>query len=147
MQDDLIYCNRFKDYLPELEALIKEGDYHLVSLFAPRRKHMKEQFDAGKRIGTFPNFLWMQCVVFSPWLVNKFLVHSHQYHDKHDDSYVSLILNHYKVKAYVHLPSLVQHDITIPSSMKHANNDKRTSEIFDANFVDKHQAGGIPNNK
>lgn len=135
MQDDITFCDGFKDYLPEVERLMREGQYDLLSLFAPRRKHMDEQFAKGKRVGTFPNFLWMQCVVMSPWLVERLLAHSHQYDDKHDDVYVAAVLDAYKRKAYVHLPSLVQHDVSIPSSVGHANNDKRTSRIFDKDFV------------
>lgn len=140
MQDDITYCDDFVDYLPEVERVMREDDIPLLSLFAPRRKHMVEQLAKGKRIGTFPNFLWMQCVVMSPWLVSKLLEHAEGYNDKHDDVYVSSILYYYYKTAKVHLPSLVQHDITIPSSMKHANNEKRTSPLFDKDFVTKWKA-------
>lgn len=135
MQDDITLTDDLKDYLPEVERQMREKDIELLSLFAPRRKHMDEQFTKGKRIATFPNFLWMQCVVMSPWLCQKLIEHAYQYDDKHDDVYVNAVLRAYKKGAFVHLPSLVQHDITIPSSMGHANNDKRTSPLFDPHFV------------
>jgi len=143
MQDDLILCDDLKEYLPHLEQEMDNKGIDLLSLFAPRRKHIKEQYDAGKRIGTFPNFLWMQSVVMSPSFVDKLLYHAHQYDDKHDDTYVAAVLSFYKIKAYVHLPSLVQHNITILSSMKHANNEKRTSELFEKDFVTKWKAGKV----
>ena len=143
MQDDITYCDDFVDYLPEVERVMRENDYHIISLYAPRRKHMVEQYAKGKRIGTFPNFLTMVCSVMSPWLVSKCLEHAHQFQDKHDDVYIAEILREYRCKAYVHLPSLVQHDITIPSSMKHANNLLRTSPVFDKDFVKKWKAGTL----
>lgn len=137
MQDDIIFCDDFVDYLPTLEEMMRKKEINLLSLFAPRRKHMRVQFEKGKRIGSFPNFLWMQCVIMSPLMVSRLKEHAHQYDDKHDDVYVNAVLRAYKDKAFVHLPSLVQHDIGIPSSMGHANNDKRTSELFDPHFVTK----------
>jgi len=147
MQDDITYCDDFADYLPEVERIMRADDIPLLSLFAPRRKHMVEQNAKGRRIGTFPNFLWMQCVVMSPWLVEKLLERADSYTDRHDDVYVSSVLYYYYKTAKVHLPSLVQHDITIPSSMKHANNDKRTSPLFDKDFVKKWKAGTLTQNQ
>lgn len=140
MQDDITLCDDLKDYLPELERQMRDNNYDIVSLYAPRRKHMDEQYAKGIRIGTFPNFLTMACCMMSPWMVEKCLAHAHQFDDKHDDVYVAAVLSAYKRRGYVHLPSLVQHDISIPSSMKHANNILRTSRVYDKDFVAKWKA-------
>ena len=72
MQDDLILPQFFESYLPMLEKQMEEKNTHVLSLYAPMRKRLIEQhkeiLDGNRKenIVHFPNFLWMQCVVFSP---------------------------------------------------------------------------------
>lgn len=137
MQDDLIYCDSFKDYLPEVERLMRDEGMHLLSLYAPRVKQLREQHAKGRRYcRSFKGFA-MQCIVFSPYLVECMLeLAPHYDRSPHDDWFVSEVVLETGIKPFVHLPSLCQHNVfEIPSSMRHPKSIKRTSEIFDKDFV------------
>ena len=47
------------------------------------------------------------------------------------------------LKIYMHLPSLAQHDIKIPSSMGHGDNIMRTTGIYDPDYI-KAKLNGEP---
>lgn len=139
MQDDLIYCDDFRDYIPEVMRLMREEDMHLFSLYGPRVKQLREAHAKGRRYcQSFKGFA-MQCIVFSPWLVEKMKELAPYYTGSHhDDWFVSEVVLYTKIKPFVHLPSLCQHNIwEIPSSMRHPKSIKRTSEIFEKDFVTK----------
>jgi len=51
MQDDLILCDNLKDYIPEVERIMRANDMHLMSLYAPRYKQLKEANEKGIALG------------------------------------------------------------------------------------------------
>lgn len=139
-QDDVIYCNEFADYIPELVSHMKQNRMHLLSLYAPRRKQFREHASKGIRIGKFSNFLTGVCLLISPNLKRALIKNSYAYNGRHDDVYINMVLREYKESAFVHIPSLVQHNVLMPSTMKHATNSLRTSELYDEDFVLKWKA-------
>lgn len=141
LQDDVILTPSLEDYLPTLEQEIRAREIDVLALYAPRRGHIDASASAGDRFAPFPNFLTMVAVLFSPWAVDALMRHSGEYHEPYDDSYVQLILKKYKRKAYVHLPSLAQHNVRLKSSVGHAATSARTSKYFDPEFVAKWKAG------
>jgi len=140
LQDDIIFADNFKFYLPILENIMQQKEIHVLSLFAPNRKLIIEQYNKGMQIAPFPNYLWLQASVFSPQF-QYYLKHEFNNLEnadiKDDDVFVAYVMKKYGVKAYVHLPSLVQHDTSIKSSLGHANSKNRESKVFDKDFITK----------
>ncbi len=132
LQDDVILSKNFWDKLPHIERLMKKKDIHVLSLYAPNRKDLREQHEQGKnKIVEFHRFLTLVTCVFSRKfisLMKQELKHTRQ--KKHDDVFVLHILRKYKIKAYVHLPSLTQHNQDIKSTMGHIKSSKRESPLF-----------------
>lgn len=136
-QDDVIYCKDLADYIPVLEKEMMDRRIHLISLYAPRRKQFREHAQKGVRIGKFSNFLTGVCLLISPHLKRALINNAWTYEGRHDDVYINSVLRLFDEHAYVHIPSLVQHNIALPSTMKHATNTLRTSELYDEDFVIK----------
>jgi hypothetical protein len=142
MQDDLILCDDFKDYIPEVERIMREKDMHLMSLYAPRYKqHLNAHAKGRPYVKSIAGFA-MQCIVFSPLMVKHmkelapFYTFSH-----HDDWFVTEVCWATKTAAYVHIPSLTQHNVfEMKSVMGHATSERRTSQIFEKDFVTKWKA-------
>jgi len=136
LQDDAMVPNKLEYYLPEVESIMKDNDIHVMSLYVPQRKFLREQHEKGIRFSEFPNFLTMVACVFSKEATDKMIAFLDVSKEKkHDDSFVQEFLSKHKMKAYVHYPSLVQHSITLKSVMKNPNTDKRQSFCFDKNFI------------
>ena len=56
---------------------------------------------------------------------------------KDDDVFVAYVMKKYNIKAKVHLPSIVQHNTEIKSSLGHANSKNRESKVFDKDYITK----------
>lgn len=150
MQDDIILCDELKDYIPEVERIMRENNMHLLSLYAPRYKVLKEAHEKGKRWIKSLSAFAMPAIVFSPELVAEMVSVAHHYVGwKHDDWFVTDVCARRKIGTYVHVPSLCQHNIGIPSSLMHANNERRTSHTFEPDFVKRWKSGEVttPNKK
>ena len=145
LQDDVILPQGFKDYLPTILKDMKERNIEVLSLFAPRRKKLKELYKAGETYVKFNNFLWLQAVIFSKEVIDgikRYIKHCKTFgieygEGKHDDILVREYLKENKKTAYCHLPSLVQHNTYMKSTMSHANSIQRASDIYDLNYIKK----------
>jgi len=138
LQDDIIFADNLKSYLPKLKAYMQNKEIHLLSIFAPNRKLILQQYKEGKTIVPFPNYLWLQASIFSPRFQSILKKEYNNLNDdtiKDDDVFVAYVLKKYNIKAYVHLPSLVQHNTEIKSSLGHANSKIRESKVFDKNYI------------
>ena len=139
MQDDLVLADRLKEYLPLLEEKMRNDGMHYLSLYSTPRKVFKDAFVGGKRFITAPviNYLHLQCVMFSPWMCKTLEKHAEEFdpNNRADDVYLADVVKAYKVPAHYHIPSLVQHNIQMPSSVGYVNNKMRTSPIFDKHFI------------
>ncbi len=151
LQDDVIIPKRFVEYFPVIESDMSEMDCKVLSVFAPNRKDIHEAADRGEKYIVFKNFLWLQATVFSDDAVKDMK----QYYSektaageevgegKHDDCFVQEYMKSYGEKAYVHIPSLVQHNVFMGSVMSHSNSKHRMSKIYDPNFISQY----LENNK
>ena len=140
LQDDIVIADNLKDYLPKLESYMQNKEIHLLSLFAPNRKLVLEQYNEGKTIAPFPNYLWLQASIFSPMLQQIMSDEADIYNEdtfNGADTFVAYVLKKYKIKSYLHLPSLVQHDTNIKSTLGHANSKNRESKVFDKDYITK----------
>jgi hypothetical protein len=130
-QDDVILSNAFWGKINFIEKVMKSKDIHVLSLYAPNRKHLIEQFQQGKTIVQLDNFLGLVCCVFSKEFVAIMkLLQGTIKEKKHDDVFVREALRISGIKAYVMLPSLIQHNLEIRSAMGHHKNVKRQSPLF-----------------
>lgn len=142
LQDDIMPLEGLQGYLPRVISEMETKGISVLSLFAPKRKsitmHYKVMMAEGIKtaIIPFPNFLWMQAVIFSPktimGLVN-FLNRSSQ--TKYDDVFVAEYLKSTKQEAYVHIPSLVQHNINMKSTLGHRASKNRMSNCYQNDFL------------
>lgn len=139
MQDDLILADGLKDYLPSLEKKMRDEGIHYLSLYSPPRRVFKDAHKNNERFITapVPNYLQLLCAMLSPWLISKLVEHAGEFNpnNRADDVYLADIVRAYKVPAHYHIPSLVQHNIAMPSSVGYVNNKTRTSPIFDKHFI------------
>ena len=138
LQDDLMFADNIIKYLPRVENHMRTKDLHVLSLFAPNRKLILKQYEEGKVIAPFPNYLWLQATMFSPQFQSVMKKEYNNLSDKSikdDDVFVAHVMKKYNVKAYVHLPSIVQHNTDIKSSLGHANSKNRESKVFDKDYI------------
>jgi len=136
LQDDVIIADRFKDYLPTIESMMKINRIDVFSLFVPHRQIMRDYFNKGYNIAPFKDFLMLQATVFSRrfiQIMREDIPYSKQI--RHDDVFVRDTLKRNQIRAFVHLPGLVQHDLTLKSGMGHPANDRRMSLLFDKDFI------------
>lgn len=140
LQDDVILPNRFSEYLPYVCKDMKDNEMDLLTLFTPRRKLPKEQLSKGIKYGIFPNYLWLQATIFSANFIDKMRKHKDIYKidNKSCDLFVQDCLKHNKIKAYCHLPSVVQHNVYMGSVIGNADNELRMSDIYDSNYINKY---------
>jgi len=139
LQDDVILADNFSLAIPKIEELMNIRDLDVLSLFAPRRQRIIEAYSKNLLIDEFPDFLWLQATMFSSRFVSLLRMEIERTTEiKHDDVFVAEVLREYKIKAHVFLPSLVQHNVELGSAMGHANSKRRTSPIFDKDFITKH---------
>ena len=147
MQDDLIYSEGFVDYLPHLEREMREKEIHLLSLYSPRKNNVIKAYESGKRYWkSFSGFTTV-CTIFSPHLVGLLLDYAPHYTgSQHDDWFVAATCQMNKVKTFVHLPSIVQHDLEIKSSLGHAwktRSGPRSSPAYEADFITRWKSGAV----
>jgi hypothetical protein len=139
LQDDVILPPMFEDYLPELEKLMFNSGIDILSLFAPRHNVLHTQYAEGKTIGEYRNLDWKQAFMVSPRaneLIINFSVNYDQDVEGGDTMFLREFLKVHEIQPYFHLPSLVQHDVNIPSSMGHGDSIMRTSAIFDERYIE-----------
>jgi len=135
IQDDIIFADNFKDHLSNLIKL----NHHCVSLFAPPRKAYIEQLELGTRLYVEKNFLWNPAVLYR----NDFRLGLIKYDynenqlkeiaNKHIDVMMAIYAKATKQYVLVTIPSIVQHDLSIPSTLGTApkiGSIRRESSIF-----------------
>lgn len=139
LQDDVILARELHQYFPRLERMMDSGNIHVLSLYAPNRTHINNALiDPRKPIYPFPNFLWLQGTIFSRSFVQIMRDEQGKHNTMHDDGFVSLVLKKYRIPAHVHIPGLVQHDLSMESTMKHLATKTRESPRFDPDFIVNH---------
>lgn len=137
MQDDVSVCDGFADYLPQVEAFMEKHNIHVFSLYCPDRAILNKALKEGNTFWVFDPYLWLQATVFSKKF-NDFMIGRPKDHLKRsgDDLYVRDCIRDAGTKAFVHLPSLVQHEMEgIPSALGHPQSVQRTSSNYNKHWV------------
>lgn len=135
VQDDIEFAPRLAEYLPRLVKQMEATGWPILSLFAPRRANLATALQDGHRIVPFVPFLWLQACIFSPSFIRLLQQAAPDTKEKDDDVFVADVLRKHRLRAMVHLPSLVQHDVGLPSTLGHANSKHRTSDLYDPMFL------------
>jgi hypothetical protein len=119
IQDDVIFSENFADHLMELIKF----NYHCISLFAPPRKIYKEQLAIGTRLYVEKNFLWCQAVLYRTDFRLGLMKHNYtetqlsKVKGQHDDVMIGEYAKDTKQYVLVTIPSIIQHDLSIPSTL------------------------------
>jgi len=131
LQDDIIITDNLHENLDYLEQIMVREKIDILSLYANPRKANKEAHARGETIVRLNPFLMMQGVVFSKRFVEilKEEVDASR-QTKYDDTFVGDVCKKRKIKAFCHIPSLVQHNLTIKSEIGNANNPNNRKGLF-----------------
>ena len=117
-QDDVVFHNSFKDSIAEILQHFASGDMQAASLFVPPRKLYAEHFARGFNFIENYDFLWMPAMILTPAFCRGLLRHAEtSSHKKHDDCVVGDYSKESGVPVFNCLPSLVQHNLNIKSTL------------------------------
>jgi hypothetical protein len=128
MQDDIVFCSNF---VLHVRAIIKHNLF-TTTFFAPPRNSY-DSIPEGINIVNEPNFMWLQCALFSPEAIKLLHGNLDGVTTKHDDAFVRDVFKKYNKVTSVTIPSLVQHDLSIKSAMGHpvkVGNNRRETRLF-----------------
>lgn len=135
MQDDIVFCNDYKERLIKHYNHCKDNNWSFLGLFAPNRTDITEAYNKGIEYAHFKS-IWMQACFLSPSF-QKLLRDGIEEYDnittniKDDDTYIDYMIKKHRIKdVFVCLPSVVQHDMSIPSSISHSRSTTRMSMYF-----------------
>lgn len=133
LQDDVILHNQFGEHALEITKHIESGKMQGASLFVPPRKIYAEYKEQGFNYIENYDFLWMPAVMFSTRLCAELIKFAEtSEHVKHDDSLVKDYLRHTKTPIYNCLPSIVQHNLNLKSTLGTA---KKIGKILRHSYV------------
>lgn len=127
-QDDILLA---KDFLRRFDEM-NIGKKQVISLFASPRKVNDEAYRAGKHYEKISRFLWLQAVLFSAEAIH-LLNYEKAFttEKKHDDVFVDEVLKKHGIIAFTKIPGIVQHDLSMDSSIGHSNSlPNRKSRLF-----------------
>lgn len=117
LQDDVLLHNRFGEAVRVIAGHVEAGAMDAVSLFVPPRKVMLEYWGRGCNFVESYKFLWAQGTILTPSFAAGLLDFAPQVDSRHDDVIMSEYVVHSGRPVWTCLPSLVQHDLTIKSSI------------------------------
>lgn len=130
LQDDVILHPAFGVHI----AAVSRHGLEAVSLFAPPRKDMTRFYESGHNFVENYRFLWMPGMILSPGFCSGLLEYAGGKDTIHDDS----VLGEYSATAGIPvwnmLPSLVQHNLEIRSTLGTATkvgNTVRETRVWD----------------
>jgi hypothetical protein len=117
LQDDVVLRKGIGASVAEVMLHIDSGRMQAVSLFAPPRAVMRRAYDEGHNFVETFDFLWAQGLLLTPAFCAGLVEFSAGMTTKHDDS----VMRDYSVAKGVPvfncLPSLVQHDLNLKSTL------------------------------
>jgi len=137
LQDDIILANGLYNYLPKLEEEMRVNNIKCLSLYAPPQKRLNEAYKEGKKFETTDRVMIVGIILHKDILKTLKTDIKTTTETKHDDVFVRTVLKKLKIKAYVHLPALIQHNVWLGSVVGHAKTTQRMSSIFDINYIEK----------
>lgn len=113
LQDDVIFCNHFEENILD----IIKYDFDAVSLFVPPRKKYLQMMDKGVRFYEEKDFLWMPGMLFKKGFLSDLSKYSEKNNTMHDDVLVGDFCKETKRYVKIAIPSLVQHNLSIKSTL------------------------------
>jgi hypothetical protein len=140
LQDDVILHRDLSWHLSVILAVMKEEGWQAVSLFAPPRADMDRFHAAGYNYVENYRFLWMPGMILTPAFCAGLLQYE-THHTKHDDSVVGGYSSSTGIPIWNTLPSLVQHNLDIRSTLGTANKVGKTvreTRVWDEALVPEH---------
>ena len=133
LQDDVILHARFGSLFAQVMNHFTAQGMSAMSLFAPPRAAMDSAFKAGFNFAENYNFLWMPAIVLSAAFTRGLLEAnaklSAKEHGGHDDVVVQWHVKQSGTPVWTTLPSLIQHDISVKSSLGHPPKVGKTLRI------------------
>lgn len=131
LQDDVLFSDNFEHHIKDVYRYSLLNNVNGISLFTPPRKYYKDAYSKGTKYYIEKNFLWMQAMLFSP----NYLKGLRDFKDdtSHDDVFVANYAKHSNDYVRVLIPSIVQHDLSIKSSIGTPNKIgklERKSQLF-----------------
>lgn len=131
VQDDILITNDLHNNLDYLQNIMSDKKIEILSLYANPRKAIREAHLKKQTIARLNPFLMMQGVVFSYDFVQMLKEEiSESRQNKYDDTFVGDVCKKRKVKAYCHIPSLVQHNLLLDSEIGNPNNPHNRKALF-----------------
>ncbi len=119
LQDDAVLHNQFFDHLPDIVSRLEEVG--AVSLFCPPRKPFREAMEKGHSWVANYRHLWQPGVMLTSEFAKGMLERSRrddvEVNPKYDEGIISGFLKERKAAIWVTIPSLIQHNINVPSAI------------------------------
>ena len=139
IQDDVILAKNLEGYLPYIEKYMKENDIKVVVLYTGNQKRVRELNDNTlKYVKIDTKLLCGPAIVFHKDIVHELRERiKHTKETRDDDTFVIQSLIDLKVDVYAHLPSIIQHNVWLGSSVGHAKSRQRMSMTFNINFINE----------
>lgn len=117
LQDDVLLHPRFGEAVRVIAGHVEAGVMGAVSMFVPPRKAMLRYFADGYTFVESYRFLWAQGLLLSPSFTAGLLEFAPGVESRHDDVVMGRYCKETRNPVWTCLPSLVQHDLRIKSSI------------------------------
>lgn len=139
IQDDVILAKRLDEYLPHIEKYMSDNDLKVVVLYSGNQKKVKELNDGTlKYVKIDTKLLCGPAIVYHKDIIEELRERiKHTKEKRDDDTFIIDALIDLKVDVYAHLPSIIQHNVWLGSSVGHAKSRQRMSMTFNINFIDE----------
>lgn len=155
LQDNIILADGFEEYLPFLQEFMEKQNFDMLSLYVPKMRRINQlsEYKNGVSylywfaLGFFP----LQGAIFSKKFVELMRKEvkgkkrdkyesmkkqkGEQTRQLHDDEFVMLVAQKYNIKPYIHVPSLVQRNIKIQSTIGSITDSNHESGSFDKDYI------------
>lgn len=153
LQDDIILADNFEKYLPYLTDFMSKNDIHLFSLYVPKMRRISQLTEYRDGISYLKwfvaGFFPLQGAIFSSKFIDlmrkEIKGKKREYYENmqkgnrnlNDDEFIMLVANKYKINSYLHIPSLVQHNVNLASVNGNNVTMDRISDNFEKNYITK----------
>lgn len=135
--DDVILSPLLEEYLPELENIMSAQGVDILSLFAQRSGYLNSQYALGKTIAALKWSAYRLALIFSPRANELMRKYIDDYNGaKHIPAFMRGFLDLHNMEIHVHLPSLVQHDLSSPSRLGPFDTVMMTSGLYDETYIE-----------
>jgi GR25 family glycosyltransferase involved in LPS biosynthesis len=133
LQDDVILAPNFQHHLADIESRMDSEGIECVSLFAPPRQYYQDAYKNGTTLYLEKNFLWNPAMLYSKQYRKDLIEFENNMKDKNwIDVWISNFAKETKRYIYISLPSIVQHDLNIKSTL---GTPKKVGKVFRESYI------------